>query len=435
MPELKAVYLLAAVVLIAAVTAKIRAMPFLVLVFVTGVYGVVQGEAPPWTAKEFNIGFGQTIAASGLAIIAGAMIARLAEASGAAAWWCERWGRRGGSAGVAVVAAIAGLGGAPISALAVLTPLVQAAKAARGRVALAASFAVNAAHGSLVPSPLPIAALAILGGDWLHGLMFGLPVAAAQIALGMVMARRCPDVAPVAAESPDTPGHPGRAALGVALALVIMIALIIGQSLGQIPSEPLGGGQVRENLLGLGRPMILLWAGLGLALVLVGGLGRRSLSEDGWVGQGARSAVGVVLAVGAAGGFQMMLHNNGMAEMMSERALGLAPALGIAVPFVVALVNRSLQGSPLTAVITAAGMIQPLLGPLGMQDDAGRALAAVAIGAGAMAVPHVNDGYFWLASHMAGLSPSQGLRRVTGGALAQGAVALAVLSLLALGRP
>ena len=430
MPELNAVYLLAAVVLATFVTEKFRAMPFLALVLVTGLYGVVQGESSPWTAKEFNIGFGQTIAASGLAIVAGAMLARMAEASGAVTWW-RRLSGRSGAAILGLMATGAGLGGTPIAALAVLTPVIQAAGVARARMALMAGFTVNAAHGCLVPSPLPIAALAILGGGWGYGLAFGLPVAVAQVALGLVLARRGPDVA-VAAEPVEQPAESRRAGLGIWLAVLVLIGLFIGQSLGQIPSEPLGGGQIRENVLGLGRPMILLWAGLGVALAAIGGFHRRCLSEDGWLGQGARAAAGVLLAVGAAGGFQMMLHNNGMAEMLSERVLGLAPVFGIAIPFLVALVNRALQGLPLTAAITAAGMMQPLLAPLGLQSDSGRALTAVAIGAGAMAVPHLNDGYFWLASHLAGLRPTQGLRRITGGALAQGAVALAVLSLLAL---
>ena len=427
MPELNAFYLLVAVILTVLVTEKFRAMPFLTLLLVTGLFGVAQGADSPWTAKEFNLGFSQNIAASGLLILAGAMIARLAHINAATAWWQARMsdGARFGAA--VIMALIAGLGGNPVSALAVLTPIIQASAAAKTRIALVASFAVNAGHGCLVPSPIPIAALAILGGDWVYGLMFGIPVAVAQTIVGVLLARRAPLVEQ-GEEAPQN-GSP-RAALGVLLIIVVMIILIIGQSLGQNPAEPLGGGPIRENLLGLGRPMVMLWAGLGIALLAFGGFNRKTLSEDGWIAQAARSSMGVFLAVGAAGGFQMVLHNNGMAEILSERVIILSPAFGIAIPFLIALVNRSLQGLPLTAAITAAGMVQTLLVPLGLQSEAGRALAAIAIGAGAMAIPHMNDGYFWLASHLAGLRASQGLRRVTMGALIQGAVALVVLAVL-----
>lgn len=429
MPELNAFYVLAAIVVTVLVTEKFRTMPFLTLVLVTGLYGVAQGADSPWTAKEFNLGFSQTIAAAGLTILAAAMVARLAAAKGGLAWWQARLSGQKGLLGVAAMATISGLGGNPISALAVLTPMVEAAGAARKRIALMAAFAVNASHGCLVPSPLPIAALAILGGDWRYGLMVGVPVAVAQVLVGLVLARRCPLGA--ATDTPIVVAPSRRAGWGVAVVILVMIALIIGQSLAQNPAEPLGGGPIRENLLGLGRPMILLLVGLAVALAAFGGFSRQSLSETGWLAQGAQAGLGVFLAVGAAGGFQMVLHNNGMAEIFAEKVLTLSPALGIAIPFLLALVSRALQGLPLTAAITAAGMIQPLLVPLGLHGDMGRALAAVAIGAGVMAVPHVNDGYFWLASHLGGMRAAQGLRRVTGGALAQGVAALAVLSVLA----
>lgn len=432
--ELNGLYLLLAVIVIAVVTEKWRVMPFLAVVFATGLYGVAQGASPPWTAKEFTIGFGQAVASAGLTIVIAAMIARLAESAGALAWWHRRLAGRSGLAGLTGLAALAGLGGTPVAALAVVMPVIQACGAARARLALAASFAVNACHGCLVPSPLPIAALAILGGDWRYGLAFGLPVAIAQIGVGLALARRAPPgedhAAPVVAAVPGG-AWGGWSLIGL---VAVMIALVIAQSLGQIPSEPLGGGTARENVLGLGRPMILAWVGLGGALLLFGGLNRRGLSEDGPVAQGGRAALGVLLAVGAAGGFQMILHNSGMSVVIAERVLELHPGFGIAIPFLVALVSRALQGSPLTAAIAAAGMMQPLLAPLGLASEAGRALTAVAIGAGAMAIPHVNDGYFWLASHLGGFRPVQGLRRVTGGALVQGATALAVLSLLALLR-
>lgn len=431
MPELKALYLFAVVILVVIVSQKYRAMPFLALVLATGIYGLAQGGSLPWTAKEFNTGFGQTIAASGLAVLAGAMVASLAEGCGAIRYWRKRAKGRGGLAGTAVIATLAGLGGTPIAALAVLTPVLRLARNARARTALAATYAVNASHGCLVPSPLPIAALAILGGDWRWALAVGAPVALAQIAVGLAVARRYPNVSSGTADDEPSLAPSTRAAVGLVITVAVLIGLVVCQAVGQIPSEPLGGGNARENLLGLGRPMLLLLFGLGVAIVTMGAPLRKAWSEDGWIAQGGGSALGVFLAVGAAGGFQMMLHNNGMADLLAERVLDLPPALGVAVPFLVAFVNRTIQGSALTSVITAAGMLQPLVVPLGLDSDMGRALAVVAIGAGAMAGQHLNDGYFWMASHHAGLRAGSGLRWVTGGALLQGMVGLLILALLA----
>ena len=100
-------------------------------------------------------------------------------------------------------------------------------------------------------------------------------------------------------------------------------------------------------------------------------------------------------------------------------------------PFVVAAVTKTLQGSSLVAAITAAGMTVPLLEPLGLADDGGRALAVLALGAGATTVSHVNDGFFWVAAATARQRPLAGFLSVSLGTLAQGVAALAALLALA----
>ena len=420
MPELCALYLLVITLLVVVATTRFHMMPFLALTLATSAFALMLGSSLPWTAGEFNAGFGRAISSAGLAVLIATMVACLAEESGGAAHLRKVWRGRG----LSVIAALAGLGGSALASLAVLAPVLRAAGTQRTRQGLTATYAVNAAHACLPPSPLPIAALAILNGDWRWALGLGAVVATAQTLLGWALARRAPEGHEAAIMRPS-----GRAAPGLALASALLIGLIIAQSLGQIPAEPLGGGNTREALLGLGRPMILLLAGLGVAIFTMGGF--RDLSAAGWIGRGAGQSLGVFLAVGAAGGFQLMLHNNGFAALLAEKAAETSPALGIAIPFLVALVSRLLQGSPLTAAITAAGLMQPMLAVLGLDSEAGRGLVVVAIGVGAMSGPHVNDGYFWLACHHTGLTPAQGLRWITGGALVQGGVALAVLTLLA----
>ena len=67
-----------------------------------------------------------------------------------------------------------------------------------------------------------------------------------------------------------------------------------------------------------------------------------------------------------------------------------------------------------------------------MGDPTGKALAALAVGAGAMTVCHVNDEFFWLVSTSSGLRPLRGLAAFTAGTLLQGFVAMAALLLLSM---
>jgi len=117
-----------------------------------------------------------------------------------------------------------------------------------------------------------------------------------------------------------------------------------------------------------------------------------------------------------------------MAELIGERVSAFPG--GVLIPFLVAAVIKTLQGSSLVAAITAAGMVQPLLASLGLDAESGRALATLAIGAGAMTVSHVNDEYFWLVTRNAGLAPSRGLAALSLGTLLQGLGALALLAVI-----
>jgi len=89
-----------------------------------------------------------------------------------------------------------------------------------------------------------------------------------------------------------------------------------------------------------------------------------------------------------------------------------------------------LQGSSLVAAITAAGIVQPLLIPLGLDAENARALATLAIGAGAMTVSHINDDYFWLVALGSGIRPLRALAALSAGTLMQGVVAVAMLMIL-----
>ena len=103
------------------------------------------------------------------------------------------------------------------------------------------------------------------------------------------------------------------------MATLVPLALLIVQSLGDIPSEPLGGGTKRELVIGVGRPLILFLASVGI--MTIGHL-RRSLSlfaDRDWTGRVFGDVSGLLLIVCAAGGLQRLCQQTGMAEVLGER--------------------------------------------------------------------------------------------------------------------
>ncbi len=426
--ESRAFIVIAAVALVAALVSRFRILPFLLPILAAAVFGVTTGTDLSWIARNFHLGFTQTLGAAGLAVVVGVIVAYLAAESGALAAWRARLSEKGRVATVYLSAAFAGLGGNAISALAILAPPLGLIEGAKTRVSLRSSLIVNAMQGAVLPAPLPIAALAILGADWKLVLGLGLPLALIQIGLAFWLTRRVPEQSATNDLQETAPNR--RAAIGLALAMIVLIGMLILNAFGQIPSEPLGSANARERILRLGLPVMLLGAG-ALAVLMFAGAGhaRRAVEEGGTIARALVASAGILFAVGAAGGFQMVLHTDGVANLVIEHIGSLPSRLGLAIPFMIALVGRALQGSALTAAITAAGLVIPILAPLGLDDPMGRAVAALAISTGAMATPHINDGFFWLACQQTGLRAHQGLRWLTGVTLLQALFGLAFLVL------
>jgi gluconate:H+ symporter, GntP family len=443
MPLFHSVLLLASVVVVTAATQLRHFHPFLVLVLVASAFGLAAGLSISLLGRDFGTGFSQALYSPGLVTVGAALVSGLAASTGAAdrievtirRW---RWFSRARIA--ALLGLVAGIGASPAAAFALLTPLLRpisgAGAQARGRVPIAAALAISAGHG-LVFSPVPIAAASILDAAWQRVALFGLPVALLLAVIGAAWVHWQPmaDAAlPSMSEEPlpIVQKQAGWAPIVLILATAVPLLMLMEQSIGTMPGEPLGGGTARELVLGLGRPLILFMVSVGIMVVGLWRPSMRRLAEPDWTNRVLGNAAGVLLIIGAAGGLQRLCQETGMAELLGERLLDwrMGGFFGLLIPFLIAAVIKTLQGSSLVAAIAAAGMVQPILMPLGLGGENGKALASLAVGAGAMTMAHINDEFFWLVSTSAGLRPLRGLAAFTVGTLLQGFVGVAVLLLL-----
>jgi len=414
--------LVLAVPLLLLAVERLALAPFLALLGVAFAYGLAADHSGGYIAQAFGTGFGQVAETAGLALLAGMLAAVLAERAGAAARLPPPRGRA-----LLALGLLAGATASATAAFAVLAPLLRAIPGARpARDMAGLALPALAAHGLLLPAPPAVAAMAILGAEPGRMLLYGLPATLLAAAGGWIWAWY---FAGRTEAPPAAPAVPLAGPRGLALALLPVaasLALLLVSAFGHIPSEPLGGGGTRAMLLGLGRPALLLAVAAALALLLLWRRDAAVLGERGWVGEALLAAMPILLAAAAAAGFARVLQNTGMPELAAERLLGLP--LGLLLPFLAAAVLRALQGSMLVAVIAAAGMVEPLLPALGLDGADGRALAALAVGAGALGPCHVVDPYFWLAGGLGRFGPARGLLLLGGGSLLQGVLALALLA-------
>jgi Gnt-I system low-affinity gluconate transporter len=119
----------------------------------------------------------------------------------------------------------------------------------------------------------------------------------------------------------------------------------------------------------------------------------------------------IILITGAGGVLKQILVDSGigkiMAESMADSAL---PPILLA--WLLAAVVRVTQGSATVAMITAAGIIAPVLSEFGLNDPQ-RALVVLAIASGATLLSHVNDSGFWLVGKYFGMTEKQTLQSWT----------------------
>lgn len=443
-PLLQALLLFISVAIVAAVTRPRQLHPFVAIVAVASVFGLLAGFSVAFIGKTFGVGFSQAVYSPGLLIVAIAFVAGLAERTAASDWLAakiSRWRSLRNTYLAALVGLVAGVAASPASAFVLLTPLLRAAAPKNASAPLALALAVSASHGLLLVSPVPIAAASILGAALGRVALFGLPLAVVLAALAAFWARWLPAAVPadgsrlpVSDNPPSEDKRGGWSALVLLAATGVPLLLLTVRSIGDFPSEPLGGGPSREMVLGLGSALTLSWLAVGIMIIGLWRLSAKLFADPGWTPRILGDAAGILLIVGAAGGFQRLCQETGMAELLGERLLSspLTWPGGVLVPFLIAAAIKTLQGSSLVAAITTAGMVQPLLSGPGFAGQNATALAALAIGAGAMTVSHVNDEYFWLVARGAGLSPLRALARFSVATLLQGVIAVTALLALSI---
>ena len=370
---------------------KVRLPVFLAVMATVVVYGIAADMTFQSVGKAFGLGFATAMEQTGLLVVAGALV-------GAVVLRAPLGTGTSTAAGL-----LAGLGASASGSLALLQPAGQDAP----RRALGLALTLLAVAALLAPSPLAVAAASVMKASLSTALMIAVPVAAVAIVLGWWhVARQIP--------STDEPGEFNWAWLCVAIPLVLLLL----QSIAQMPSEPLGKGGSREFYIGISKPLMLAAIAITLAIVLARRWEPSALAGRAWAP--------LLLAVGASGGLARVFDETGMAELLAEYALH--PRYGVLTPFLAAAIVKTMQGNSLTAVLTASGMVEPMLPALGLDSASGRAIAAAAVGAGSMAVCHVNDPFFWIAAHMGRLSPGRALYVISLGSAVMAIGALIVIA-------
>jgi len=119
----------------------------------------------------------------------------------------------------------------------------------------------------------------------------------------------------------------------------------------------------------------------------------------------------IILITGAGGVLKQILVDSGMGKIMAE-SIALSSFSPVLLSWILAAVVRVTQGSATVAMITAAGIISPVL-PLLEISRAETALIVISIASGSTILSHINDSGFWLVSKYFGMDEKQTLKSWT----------------------
>jgi GntP family gluconate:H+ symporter len=178
------------------------------------------------------------------------------------------------------------------------------------------------------------------------------------------------------------------ALVGILLPVVLMLAQAIREA-----TSPDAAGTWVDVLDFLGTPMIAIGIAAVYAMVFFaigGGMDRSAVSRS--LESALPPVAGVLLIVGAGGGFKQVLIDTGIGGVIADavKDSGISVLL---VAWVVSALVRVATGSATVATVTAAGIMAPIAQDLSSPVVS---LLVLAIGAGSVFLSHVNDAGFWL---------------------------------------
>jgi gluconate:H+ symporter, GntP family len=418
-PQLVIAALIGIAVIVTLIT-WLKVHPFLALLLGALTTGLVAGASGPDVVTSFAKGFGDTSASVGILIGLGGMYGRLLADSGGAGRIVDTLVARAGKRSLPwIMGLIGALIGLPMFfeiGLVLLVPIILlVAKRAQVRlmtVAIPTLAGLSAMHGFVPPHPGPLVAIAglkaNLGDTLILGIIVAIPtVVIAGPVLSYLVARLVPVDPPDSQYDERLEGGGPRPAFAFALASVLLpVALLLVGAIANIVA-PDSDAAWKTVAAFVGTPTVALTIALVagfLLLALPARMDRSRISTT--LTESLPPIAGILLIVGAGGGFKQVLIDTGIGSVIARVAQGQG-ITALLVAWAVAALIRVATGSATVATVTAAGILQPLTEGMSAPMIS---LMVLAIGAGSVFLSHVNDAGFWLVSQFFKLSIPQTLK-------------------------
>ncbi|NUO03135.1 MAG: gluconate transporter [Saprospiraceae bacterium] len=382
-------------------TAK-KVSPFLSLLLVAILTGLMLGMAPSAILVSLEKGVGSTLGSLALIICLGAILGKILEESGAAERITTTLISKFGEKNIQWAIMLTGfLIGIPLyynAGFVILVPLVfslaRKTQVSLLFVAIPMAAALSTTHCFLPPHPGPVflvnAFKADLGKTLVYGLIISVPVV---VLAGPVLGRFLKSVQTetslqvLQSQSRQKEELPGA---WLSFLIALLPVLLIAASV--ITNNILPDGWLKKSFSFLGDANIALLISVLLAIYFFGlKKGETMETTMTWL-NGAISGISVILLIITAGGvFKQILTDSGTAAYISSFSSQwqMPPLL---FGWIITALLRVTIGSATVAGITAAGVVTPIV----LAGQVSPELMVLAVGTGSVFGSHINDTGFWM---------------------------------------
>jgi GntP family gluconate:H+ symporter len=433
-------------ILIVFVTIKYKVHPVFSLILASILVGFLFGFNTELIIKLITDGFGKTLSSIGLVVAFGTTIGIFLERNGGTQLIAEKIlsnvSSRRSPLAMNIIGFIISIPVFCDSGFVILSSLNKALTKKTGIslavFAVALSTGLYAAHVFVPPTPGPLAAAAVLEADLGLVMLLGLAVAIPVSFTGYLWAlyigknmkiEKYEDVQILEDQTTkEKITSTNSSFLLTILPLLFPIILIAMKSIAEYPTFPFGKGLIFNSITFIGQPIIALL--LGVFLVFISSAKAKIETKNKWVIKALKESGSIILVTGAGGAFGSVLRASDLASIVEPDSSFVISGLFIA--FILAALLKTAQGSSTVAIITTAAIISPLLVSFGLETEFEKALAVLAVGAGAMTVSHINDSYFWVVSQFSHLSVKSALKSHTIATLFQGIIGIIIILLIQL---
>jgi gluconate transporter len=425
----------AAIALLLSLILALKLHAFLALMISSMALGLAAGMPPDKVLKSIQSGFGDALGFIAVVVGLGAMIGRFLEHSGGgrvlADWLLEKFGTERAAWAILIAAFLVGLPLFFEVGFVILAPLVwnlaRETKRSLLFYGLPMAAALTTVHSMVAPHPAPAAAAQLFGADLGLSILYGVAVSVPMAILGGIvyggwLAKRMniavPEISEAAPKQDPSQGPPPS--LGVVILLLVLpVVLIFGATLANLYRVPF-----RAAATFFGHPFSALTI---TALVAIYWFGiRRGVTRENAGKMAAQSLapMGALLCImGGGGAFKQVIVDSGVGEYAGHLLMtsSISPLL---VAWVIAAALRIAQGSATVAIITAAGIVAPIVrGIPGYSPN----IIMLALCCGGSGFSQVSDSGFWLVNQYFGMTVTQTFKSWTAMKVIESVVGLGIV--------